>query len=210
VVIIHMTERWYSEVLGRLGQKQRVLDVGIGTASALCTAENAALVADKQLSVVGIDYEERYIVKAKAVAAKAGLSERLKLHCASVYDSALPEMAGKDFDCAYFSGSFSLLPDPPEALRAVAALLKPGGVIYITQTFQRRAPPGLSVIKPLMKYCTTIDFGQLVFEREAVAFVEQAGMELAENVVVPRSVDNSLQVARLLVVRPKKRSLFGR
>ena len=84
-----MTERWYSEVLGRLGQKQRVLDVGIGTASALCTAENAALVADKQLSVVGIDYEERYIVKAKAVAAKAGLSERLKLHCASRLESGL-------------------------------------------------------------------------------------------------------------------------
>ena len=92
----------------------------------------------------------------------------------------------------------------------MAALLKPGGKIYITQTFQRRALPGMSVVKPLMKYCTTIDFGQLVFEREAVAFVEQAGMELAENVVVPRSVDNSLQVARLLVVRPKKRSLFGR
>jgi hypothetical protein len=30
-------------------------------------------------------------------------------------------------------------------------------------------------------------------------------MELVENVVVPRSVDNSLQVARLIVARPKRR-----
>ena len=57
----------------------------------------------------------------------------------------------------------------------MAALLKPGGKIYITQTFQRRALPGMSVVKPLMKYCTTIDFGQLVFEPEAVGFVERAG-----------------------------------
>jgi ubiquinone/menaquinone biosynthesis C-methylase UbiE len=205
IVIIHMTERWYSEVLGRLEAGQHVLDVGIGTGGALCTPANAALVATNRLKIVGIDYEERYIAKAKAASASAGLSEALKVHCASVYDPSLPEMVGKDFDCAYFSGSFSLLPDPSEALRAVAALLKPGGVIYITQTFQRRALPGMSVVKPLMKYCTTIDFGQLVFEREAVGFVERAGMELVENVVVPRSVDNSLQVARLIVARPKRR-----
>ena len=100
IVIMHMTERWYSEVLGRLEVGQRVLDVGIGTGSALCTPANAALVATKRLKIVGIDYEERYIAKARAVAANAGLSEALKVHCASVYDSALPEMVGKDFDCA--------------------------------------------------------------------------------------------------------------
>ena len=100
VVIIHMTERWYSEVLGRLDAGQRMLDVGIGTGSALCTPANAALVATKRLKIVGIDYEERYIAKAKAVAASAGLSEALKVHCASVYDGALSEMVGKEYDCA--------------------------------------------------------------------------------------------------------------
>jgi len=205
IVILHMTERWYAEVLGRLEPGARVLDVGIGTGGALCRPANAALVATNRLKIVGIDYEERYIAKAKAASASAGLSEAVKVHCASVYDPSLPEMVGKDFDCAYFSGSFSLLPDPSEALRAVAALLKPGGRIYITQTFQRRALPGMSVVKPLMKYCTTIDFGQLVFEPEAVGFVERAGMELVDNLVVPRSVDNSLQVARLIVARPKRR-----
>lgn len=37
----------------------------------------------------------------------------------------------------YFSGSFSLMPDPAAALRVAQGLLKPGGLIYITQTFQK-------------------------------------------------------------------------
>ena len=100
IVILHMTERWYSEVLGRLEPGARVLDVGIGTGGALCRPANAALVATNRLKIVGIDYEERYIAKAKAASASAGLSEAVKVHCASVYDPSLPEMVGKDFDCA--------------------------------------------------------------------------------------------------------------
>ena len=100
IVILHMTERWYSEVLGRLEPGARVLDVGIGTGGALCRPANAALMATNRLKIVGIDYEERYIAKAKAASASAGLSEAVKVHCASVYDPSLPEMVGKDFDCA--------------------------------------------------------------------------------------------------------------
>lgn len=204
MVIIHMTERWYAEVLGRLGDGQRVLDIGIGTGSALCAPANAQLVREKRLAFVGVDYEARYVAKAKAVASSAGLSEHVAVHCRSVYEESLGADLGRDFDCAYFSGSFSLMPDPPAALKSVARMLKPGGVIVITQTYQRRSLPLLSVVKPLMKYITTIDFGQLVFEHEVVGLVEGAGMTIEENVVIPRSVDNSLQVARLLVVRPAK------
>ena len=76
-------------------------------------------------------------------------------------------------------------------------------MIYITQTFQRRSVPFLSTIKPLLFYLTTIDFGQLVFEADILKIVEKAEMEVVENSVVPNSVDTPLQVARLLVVRPK-------
>ena len=76
-------------------------------------------------------------------------------------------------------------------------------MIYITQTFQRRSVPFLSTIKPLLFYLTTIDFGQLVFEADILKIVEKAEMEVVENSVVPKSVDTPLQVARLLVVRPK-------
>jgi len=202
IVIIHMTERWYAEVLGRLPAGTSVLDVGIGTASALCTEANAAVVKSKRLSVVGVDYEASYITKAGAVATRSGLAAQLTVHCRSIYDQTLPIELGSAFDCAYFSGSFSLMPDPPAALQAAAAMLKPGGLIYVTQTYQRRAPLGLSVFKPLMKYLTTIDFGKLTFEQEVVDIVAAAGMELVENSVVPGSIDNQWQSARLLVVKP--------
>ena len=47
--------------------------------------------------------------------------------CASVYDgqvlAALRPKGG--FDAAYFSGSLTLMPDPVEALQAVAAVVRP-------------------------------------------------------------------------------------
>ena len=45
------------------------------------------------------------------------------------------------FDVAYFSGSISLMPEPHNALLNVAKLLKPGGRIIITQTFQNKPRP---------------------------------------------------------------------
>jgi ubiquinone/menaquinone biosynthesis C-methylase UbiE len=201
-VIVRMTARWYATVLGRLTKGQRVLDIGIGTASALCTEANAATVKERDLSIVGVDYEVSYIKKALGVVDQAGLKKHVELRCADIYDWDLPHQLGK-FDAGYFSGSISLMPDPLAALKVMAEMLKPGGVIYITQTFQRRSVPFLSTIKPLLFYLTTIDFGQLVFEADILKIVEKAEMEVVENSVVPKSVDTPLQVARLLVVRPK-------
>ena len=70
------------------------------------------------------------------------------------------------FDNAYFSGSISLLPDQTDALLAVASLVKKGGRIYVTQTYQHLSFPGLAFLKRNMKYLTTIDFGELMFERD--------------------------------------------
>lgn len=54
--------------------------------------------------------------------------------------SQLPELFTGDarFDAAYFSGSLTLMPDPPAALRAAASMLKESGRVYVTQTFQNR------------------------------------------------------------------------
>ena len=66
---------------------QYVLDVGVGTASAL--ANNKALLVSKNISVVGLDYEQAYITKAAAVVQKAGLADRVAVICKSVYDEDL-------------------------------------------------------------------------------------------------------------------------
>jgi len=178
-----------------------VLDVGIGTASALC--ENANAVRDRGLEVVGVDYEERYVNFARKKILNDGLASNVRVIRASVYDDDLGErVGGKKFDAVYFSGSISLMPDPAEALRVAARLLRPGGRIYVTQTFQNRSFPLLSTVKPLLKYLTTIDFGQLIFQREILDVAKRAGLGVEENAPIPGSVDNRWQTARLLVLAP--------
>ena len=200
-LIVHMTQRWYAAVLERLDDGSRVLDVGIGTATAL--VRNKELVLSKKVRFVGIDYERRYVTK--AVVAKAGLGDTVTVHCLSLYHSQLRSaLAGKAaFDAAYFSGSLTLMPDPPAALKVAASMLKPGGFIYVTQTFQHRPAPIMSRLKPLLRRFTSVDFGKLTYLAEVQQIAAAAGMEILENAPVPGSIDNSSQTARLVVLKSK-------
>ncbi|KAK3276377.1 hypothetical protein CYMTET_15540 [Cymbomonas tetramitiformis] len=201
IVIVKMTTKWYAFVLNRISSKQKVLDIGIGTASALI--ENKDILEKKDIQIVGVDYEQSYITKAKHLAAKHHLQNRISLHCDSVYTSDLASY-GAPFDVAYFSGSISLMPDPPKALRAVAKVLKPQGLIYVTQTYQQRYTPLLGYIKPLMGYVTTIDFGKLTYEADLKRIVADAGMRIVENTAIPGSVDNYFQCAKFVMINPEK------
>jgi len=201
-VIIHMTARWYEVLILELLPNSVVLDVGIGTGSALCA--NKVSILQKKLSFLGIDYNGTYVASAKTNIVEAGLGKTCGVMQGSIYEisqnPALPK--GYKCDAIYFSGSFSLMPDPSEALKVCAKFLNKGGKIYITQTFQRRAFPGLALIKPLVKYITTIDFGALVMETEVHAMVKGAGMRIERNEVIKGSVDNMWQAAYLVVIDP--------
>ena len=111
-MIIKMTARWYACVLGKLEGGARVLDVGIGTGTAL--VRNKAELERKNIVVVGIDHEASYIKKASAIVDEAGLSKRVRLNCTSIYDPKLRMVftGSARFDAAYFSGSLTLMPDP--------------------------------------------------------------------------------------------------
>uniref|UniRef100_A0A7S1MGI9 Methyltransferase domain-containing protein n=1 Tax=Alexandrium catenella TaxID=2925 RepID=A0A7S1MGI9_ALECA len=204
LLIVHMTAKWYKAVFERLKSESRLLDVGVGTATAL--ARNAQAVKEKKLVIVGIDYESKYIAKAAAVAKSAGLERQLKVHCKSIYDEELPKLfsGSAAFDAAYFSGSLTLMPDPPAALQAAASMLKKDGLIYITQTFQNRPSPLMERLKPALKYLTTVDFGRVTYKEDVHNIVESACMEVLEDKPIPGSIDTKSQTARLLIVRSKK------
>jgi hypothetical protein len=103
----------------------------------------------------------------------------------------------------YFSGSIALLPDPAAALRGACKVLKKGGAVYVTQTFQHLSFPGLSVIKPCVKYITTIDFGELVMEKDILRVYASVAeeLELVRHEKIEGSVDNALQKAYVSVLR---------
>ena len=204
VIIIHMTEKWYAAVLARLPKGARVLDVGIGTATALVgrKGQNATVVVEKDLTFVGVDYEDAYIRKAIDVVRKAKLEKHVDLHCRSIYDAELASMlsGAARCDAAYFSGSLTLMPDPPAALRAAADMCKPKGLVYVTQTFQNAPSPVMARLKPLLRHLTTIDFGRLTYRSELDGIIKAAGMKVLEDVPVPGSIDTKAQTARLLVL----------
>mmetsp|Transcript_36327 Transcript_36327/g.104593 ORF Transcript_36327/g.104593 Transcript_36327/m.104593 type:complete len:275 (-) Transcript_36327:115-939(-) len=237
VVIVWMTARWYAVVFEKLNRGERVLDVGIGTATAL--VKNKAALLERHLSVVGIDYEASYVKKAEAVLRAADLWRAVpkgtegyrsgEFYCrvleGSIYEPDLTKLcatdagmeggevpAGKEvpeelrFDAAYFSGSLTVMPDPPAALRAVVPLIKrEGGRVFITQTFNKKRSAVMSIVKPLLKYITTIDFGQLTTEDDLLRIIEQAGcFETLENEPIEGSMNTPIQTARLIVLRPRQ------
>lgn len=202
MLIVKMTRVWYKAVLERCVGGARVLDVGIGTATAL--VHNKELLVSKNIVVVGIDYEQAYITKAGKVVAEAGLSDRVKLNCSSIYEPKLRSLfsGAAKFDCAYFSGSLTLMPDPAAALKCTATMLADGGLIYVTQTFQNRPSPLMERLKPMMQRFTSVDFGRVTYYTEVAQIAEKAGMTILEDGPVPGSIDNKNQTARLIVLKP--------
>jgi ubiquinone/menaquinone biosynthesis C-methylase UbiE len=185
LVIVGMTRHWYREVLIRLGEDHHLLDVGVGTGSALLA--NAGILETSGIKVTGVDYDSSYVQAASRSIARRGVGHLVSAVHASVYDyggarASDSNMAGSEagaaleghrFDSAYFSGSLMIMPDPVGALLKVSSLLRPQGLIYLTQTFQTKQSKWLEVLKPLLKYLTTIDFGQVTYEADFLERVKE-------------------------------------
>jgi len=211
-LIVSMTVQWYKSVLEKLPDDAFLLDVGVGTASALLQCKD--IVTKKRLRVVGIDYNSFYIDAAQRSVEDQNMSEYITVICMDIYDqekvqgllkqNSVNKVEGSTrlFDAVYFSGSFSLLPKPLEALHSLSSILEPNhGRIYITQTYQRHTPFLLHRVKPLLKYLTTIDFGNLVTTDEIMELYKTSGLVMEEHAVIPGSIDNYYQAAYLSILK---------
>lgn len=190
--ILPLTTRWYRAVLERIPADARLLDIGVGTAGALC--KNATLVRERNLSVLGVDIDAHYIERANERIEASGLRDQVKVRLQSIYDCD-----DAPFEAAYFSASFMLLPDPAAALKQVMGQLTPDGQIFFTQTFQDRRSPLMEKAKPLLKKITTIDFGTVTYEEDFTRTVTGAGLEIVDSVVLGKSGSRSY---RMIVGRP--------
>jgi SAM-dependent methyltransferase len=82
-------------------------------------------------TVTGVDFSPAAIAEATTLAERAGLDERSRFVCSTVYDA--PEaLAGERFDVVYVSlGSLCWLPSIEMWAHSVAKLLRPGGRLYL-------------------------------------------------------------------------------
>lgn len=101
---------------------QRVVELGCGTGNIACWV--AEQVGPEGL-VVGIDLSPEQIAEARRLAESRGLTN-LEFRVADAYDPRLPAAT---FDLAYCRVVLSHLAEPGVALRAMQALVKPGGVV---------------------------------------------------------------------------------
>lgn len=172
LALLPLTSGWYRNVLERVAVGTRLLDVGVGTGSALVS--NARLLRERQVQVTAIDIDRDYLERCARAVEKAGLESRVK-----VQRVPLLQHRAENYDAVYFSASFMLMEDPLAALEHARDLLEPGGRIYFTQTFHE---PGTlwEDWKPRLRALTTIDFGRVTYEEEFRALLDTAGLEIDE------------------------------
>jgi 2-polyprenyl-3-methyl-5-hydroxy-6-metoxy-1,4-benzoquinol methylase len=81
--------------------------------------------------VVGLDFSEPAIAQARSLARDIGVDAEFVV--ADVYD-AVDALGGRTFDVVYTGvGALSWLPDIDRWAEVAAALLKPGGVLYVVE-----------------------------------------------------------------------------
>jgi len=183
--IVNMTSAWYRAVFEQLPPNTVVLDVGIGTARALVM--NADIIQEKNLTIYGVDISSQYIKAAQQAVVEYELTSHVQVACHSIYDvQSIQEWlqhTSSSIDVVYFSGSFSLLPDPLEALLSAQQLLAPNGsnTIYITQTYASTQSQFGKILKPLIKCLTTIDFGQLVSNGRVLQVFQESNLTLVSH-----------------------------
>ena len=179
VLIVKLTVRFYKEVLMRLDDNAILLDVGIGTGTALL--KNKELILKKGIKVIGVDYDEDYVNKCDENIKDYNLQNNVTVFHKSIYD--YNTSLNTKFDAIYFSSSLMIMPDPVKALTHCISMFKykNQGKVYVTQTFEEKKNILLEFVKPLLKFIITIDFGNITYFNDFMDTMNRAGLKVIEN-----------------------------
>lgn len=107
-------------------------------------------------------------------------SESLQNYITVCHQSIL-DYKGGPYDAIYFSASLMILPNPVHALNHVKNMLNENGKIFVTQTIETNRSFLVELVKPLLKYVLTIDFGHVTYEEDLLAAFKEANLKVQVN-----------------------------
>ena len=192
-----MTSSWYREVLQRMPDNSRLLDIGVGTGEALM--KNEDLLRQRNLFVQGIDIDKSYLQACQKNIEKRGLSDVISVRHQSVYDLE----NSHEYDGVYFSSSFMLLPDQDTALDRARDALKPSGTLFFTLTLFQKRSPFWEAVKPMLRWLTTIEFGKVTYEAEFLELLKRHEIEVVESSLL---LDKDNRQMKLIATHPVSQS----
>jgi alpha-N-acetylglucosaminidase len=182
LIVADVTDGCYRTVLDYVRPGSRVLDVGIGNGAMIKRYHQA--IVDRQLRIVGLDINPRYLAHCDQLVGAYGLRDRIQLHELPVEDYAPP--SPPHFDYILFSMSFMLMDDQRSVLARVLPWLNPRGEILFVQTMFRERSRWLEFVKPRLKYFTTIDFGQVTYEAHFFSLLDKMGLVVTEDRIIKK------------------------
>ena len=182
LLISRATHACYGNCLDYFPAGSRILDVGIGNGYML--EEFHPLIRAKSLHITGIDIDAGYLRHCQSLIDKYRLDHCMDLCLGSVesFDFGTETC----FDFVLFSMSFMLLGDQRAVLRRIRDWLRPGGEIVFVQAMFKKRSRLADLVKPRLKYLTTVDFGRATYEAEFFTLLRESDLSVQDDRLLVR------------------------
>lgn len=118
----------------------------------------------------------------------------------TVCHKSILDYSGGPYDAIYFSASLMILPNPVDALNHVKNMLTENGRIFVTQTIETNRSFIVELVKPLLKYILTIDFGNVTYEDGLLAAFKEANLRVQINKPISGTSISDTRSFRLFVL----------
>lgn len=143
-----------------------MLDIGTATGQPLYSIIDSF----KNAEIVGIDIDKSYVPACQKLFKN---HDNVTIKLMNFYDLDL-EYKDKTFDTIIFGSSFMLMPDQSKAIEIAKStiysnpehLSRNGKIYFLLTLYERRNQYTrfMEMLKPYLKYLTTIDFGKLTYK----------------------------------------------
>lgn len=167
--VTHAGRRRATERLNAQGGQ--VLEVGVGTGLALPLYTPG-------VEVTGIDFSEEMLAKARAKVTELGLT---RVSALRQMDARTLDFPDESFDGVAAMHILSVVPEPERVMSEIARVLKPGGVVVITNHFARTRGPMAAVerlaapLSDLLGWHSDFDRTRIMGE-PSLGLIEEAGL----------------------------------